>query len=257
MDQATMIEYFETELTDLNRSLCSNLFSSYRNFYNAEETAYMKTPEYRKAKNKAYWSRPKEDRDREALSDELAKLEYWVPRKGTNKTHISYSKKVTDDSTIEYSQSYGFTPSMSSEEYYSSAANKIENAVTNNILLMILDSVRKNELLWEKPDDFVSRCLEQYPKMDDELLADFCKQLTVIYEMFQINISTPYRSSQRNIVTNGCNIKAHILEQNKPTTISVNVGKFKEQVSVLGKRVGDTFKLANIPLTYKICEILR
>lgn len=257
MDKTTMIEYFETELMDLNHSLCTTLFASYNRLYNAEEAAYMKTPEYRKAKNKAYWSRPKAERDREAMDDELAKLDYWVPRKGTNKTHISYSKKVADDSTISYSQAYGFSPSVSSDEFCINAANKIKSVVTNKILLMILDSVKKNELQWNKPEDFENKCMELYPKMDEELLVDFCEQLMKVYEMFKINISSPYRSSPRNIVTNGCNIKAHIIEHNKPTTISVNLCKYKGQASVLGKRVGDTFKLASIPLTYKICEILR
>jgi hypothetical protein len=78
-----------------------------------------------------------------------------------------------------------------------------------------------------------------------------------VYDLFGINQFNSFRTQPRNIVTNGCKVDAIILEQSKPTTISVNICKYKGQTSLLGKRVGDKFKLANIPLTYQIQGISR
>lgn len=56
-------------------------------------------------------------------------------------------------------------------------------------------------------------------------------------------------------VFDGCKLNAVIVEQNKPTSFEINVSLRPMQKSLLGKHVGDEFKLPNIPLTYKITKI--
>jgi hypothetical protein len=51
-------------------------------------------------------------------------------------------------------------------------------------------------------------------------------------------------------------IQATIQESKKPTTITVDVAKYPKQKNIIGKKVGETFKLVGIPLTYKIDKII-
>jgi hypothetical protein len=51
-------------------------------------------------------------------------------------------------------------------------------------------------------------------------------------------------------------VKATIQESQKPTTITVDVAKYPKQKSIIGKKVGETFKFVGIPLTYKIDKII-
>lgn len=57
-------------------------------------------------------------------------------------------------------------------------------------------------------------------------------------------------------VTDHVTIKATIQESKKPTTIIVDVAKYPKQKSIIGKKVGETFKFVGIPLTYKIDKII-
>ena len=57
-------------------------------------------------------------------------------------------------------------------------------------------------------------------------------------------------------VTDHVTVQATIQESKKPTTITVDVAKYPKQKSIIGKRVGETFKFVGIPLTYKIDKII-
>ena len=258
VDTSCLFEYFETEACDLQDEICSSLRWRYRKMYNAEAEAYRRSPEYKKAKSKAYWSRPKEERDREALEAELAKLDYWVPHRGTNDHHISYSKKVDSDSSLgQYEPLIGFTPSISESEYCIKGVTAIEKKITDPILISVINNLKSTGGLFLTPKKFDKSILATLPNVDETYITSFCEQLTMMYDLFGIDQFNSFRIQLRNIVTNGCKVEAIILEQNKPTTISVNIGKYKGQTSLLGKRVGDKFKLSNIPLTYQIQRISR
>lgn len=56
-------------------------------------------------------------------------------------------------------------------------------------------------------------------------------------------------------VTDKCKIKAFVLEEKKETTISIDIEKRPLQKNLIGKVVGDTFKLPNVELTYRIDKI--
>ena len=258
IDRSSLFEYFETEACDLQDEICSSLRWSYRKIYNAEAEAYRRSSAYKKAKSKAYWSRPKEERDREALEAELAKLDYWVPHRGTNDHHISYSKKVDSDSSLgQYEPLIGFAPSVSEAEYCIKAVTAVEPKITNPILRAVINNIKSTGSLFLTPKKFDKAILAALPNVDDAYITAFGEQLATMYESFDINQFNLFRTQSRNVVTNGCKVEAIILEQNKLTTISVNIGKYKGQTSLLGKRVGEKFKLSNIPLTYQIQKISR
>ena len=57
-------------------------------------------------------------------------------------------------------------------------------------------------------------------------------------------------------VTDHVTIQATIQDSKKPTTITIDVAKYPKQKSIIGKKVGETFKFVGIPLTYKIDKII-
>ena len=56
-------------------------------------------------------------------------------------------------------------------------------------------------------------------------------------------------------VIDNCKIRACILENEKQTTVVVDIVKRPFQKDLLGKKIGDTFKLPNVDLTYRIVAI--
>lgn len=254
-----IIDYIESEIYDLHQELSVTLYREYAELYNAEAEAYRHSPEYKKAKSKAYWSRPKEDRDFEALENELAKLDYWVAKKGTNDNkHISYSKKVDRDSSSKSEPLIGFEPSITKAKYYRRAGKKVEKKVSDPILLSVFVSLIINDSIWIKPKKFDEQLHGILSSVDEQqYLERFRENVMYIYDILKINLSNKKRIHPRTTVTNGCRIDAIILEQQKSTSISIDVCKFRGQLAILGKSVGEKFKLANIPLTYQIEAIYR
>jgi len=66
----------------------------------------------------------------------------------------------------------------------------------------------------------------------------------------------PIKGHSLSEVVNHVKIAALILEQNKNTTVIIDLDKYPKQKHIIGKKVGDTFKFDGIALTYKIVEIL-
>ena len=58
------------------------------------------------------------------------------------------------------------------------------------------------------------------------------------------------------LVTDHCQIEVYILEEKKTSIVTIDTSKFKNQHLIIGKQVGDTYRLPNIPLTYRIESIL-
>jgi hypothetical protein len=51
-------------------------------------------------------------------------------------------------------------------------------------------------------------------------------------------------------------IKAYIQELGKNTTVTIDLEKYPNQKDIIGKKVGETFKLAGVKLTYEIVKII-
>lgn len=59
-----------------------------------------------------------------------------------------------------------------------------------------------------------------------------------------------------NVVVDHVTIKAVILETNKETTLIVDLAKYPLQKNIIGKKVGETFKLIGVTTTYKITKVI-
>lgn len=51
-------------------------------------------------------------------------------------------------------------------------------------------------------------------------------------------------------------VKAYIQEQGKNTTVIIDLEKYPKQKDIIGKKVGETFKLTGVELTYEIVKII-
>lgn len=51
-------------------------------------------------------------------------------------------------------------------------------------------------------------------------------------------------------------VKAYIQELGKNTTVTIDLEKYPNQKDIIGKKVGETFKLAGVKLTYEIVKII-
>jgi hypothetical protein len=51
-------------------------------------------------------------------------------------------------------------------------------------------------------------------------------------------------------------VKAYIQEQGKNTTVIIDLDKYPKQKDIIGKKVGETFKLPGVKLTYEIVKII-
>lgn len=69
------------------------------------------------------------------------------------------------------------------------------------------------------------------------------------------SIPTYTSTYSRDEVEDNVTITAIVQETNKQTTINVDLKKYPMQKSIIGKKVGETFKFSNISLTYKITYI--
>lgn len=100
----------------------------------------------------------------------------------------------------------------------------------------------------------------------DELVRTF-KRISSTYPIGKVYVNTdkqekstldssPDEYEEIAKVVDMCLIKAHIIENNKDTTIVINVNERPIQKELIGKSVGEKFKFPNVNLTYEIKRIL-
>ena len=135
------------------------------------------------------------------------------------------------------------------------------------------DKIRK---IWFRADEYVQ---------DDSIRVCFAKEANGAYvfkgvykpvkadfeEVFpgktewvrtfeRISVTYPFEENKEAgelpSVVDKCLIEAFILEQNKTTTVNVDLSLRPFQKELIGKKVGDSFKMPKIHLTYKIKRIL-
>ena len=102
-----------------------------------------------------------------------------------------------------------------------------------------------------------------------ELVRTF-KRISKVYPINGESLELDKESSASNIfdsiksnepaeishVVDNCQIKARIFENNKDTTVNVDISLRPFQKALIGKTIGDTFTLPNVKLTYQIKKIL-
>lgn len=71
------------------------------------------------------------------------------------------------------------------------------------------------------------------------------------------SVATPAAKERLlNVVVDHVTVKAIIQETNKETTIIVDLAKYPLQRCIIGKKVGDTFNLFGVAVTYKITKVI-
>ena len=90
-----------------------------------------------------------------------------------------------------------------------------------------------------------------------ELVRTF-KRISKVYPISEKTPMPGNEPSASNIshVVDNCQIKARILENNKDTTVKVDIIQRPFQKALIGKTIGDTFTLPKVKFTYQIKKIL-
>lgn len=265
MANSNFIDFFAEEATRMYKELHIKTMQQYRELYIQEEKIYVNSSEYKRIKNKEYWSRPKAEILQEQLEEEKAKLGYWVPHIAPSDTHITYQKKAMRDSsnTSNYETPTGFNPSISAEEFFENQKNAILAMTQNPIITSIVKEFAYKKFKWERTEDFDSVCTE-FVATSQDAVCDFLGDLEVIdsnigFKRKLAFLSNPFCNhfvKPSPIVINDCIVKAKILEQHKNAEFKIDVLNHKEQICILGKKVGDEFALPDMNSTYLIEEIL-
>lgn len=248
-----LIEYYEAEIIKMYSPIHYRIWDDYNKLYNQEEAMYKRSDEYRKAKNRAYWNRPKSVIDKEALDEELAKLDYWVPRQNGpyNNSHITYSNNAFDN--VSYETPLGFEPSISRIDYFRQEARKIKDLVKHPIWKFFADDVSNAEKDCMQAKNFIT---QNSNIQSNEIDPVFISDLIRIMEHFDFVPECKLFSPKRvKIVTNGCKVVVFELENKKKYDAHINIQKRPNQITILGCKENDTFTLPGIPYTYLIQEI--
>ena len=95
------------------------------------------------------------------------------------------------------------------------------------------------------------RISKVYPINGESLELDKESSASNIFDSIKSN-----EPAETSHVVNNCQIKAQILENNKDTTVNVDISQRPFQKALIGKTIGDTFTLPNVKLTYQIKKIL-
>lgn len=257
-------EYLEEELKKTYAVFFARLREDYIKKYYSEMLAYKKSGQYKSIKNNAYWSRPKDEIDKEALAEQMAKLGYWVPWKRNYGIHTSYSgiDEIEDaKADWEHSIDFKFAPSITEEEFFVQEATTLESLIGDQLLGSIASDLAEHKTTWEKPPLFVSYCSKCEQSKDG--IADFLVELQKIMKyLSERPIPEPSLSrfqretkNKASIVVNGRKVMVDVLGQNKMSSFNVDIAKYEAHTALLGLKVGDTFQLPGIGFTYKIKEI--
>ena len=95
------------------------------------------------------------------------------------------------------------------------------------------------------------RISKVYPINGESLELDKESSASSIFDSIKSN-----EPAETSHVVDNCQIKARILENNKDTTVNVDISLRPFQKALIGKTIGDTFTLPNVKLTYQIKKIL-
>ena len=225
MDNSNFIDFFAEEAARMYKELHIKTMQQYRELYIQEEKIYVNSSEYKRIKNKEYWSRPKAEIMQEQLEEEKAKLGYWVPHIAPSDTHITYQKKAMRDSsnTSNYDTPTGFNPSISPEEYFENQKNAILAMTQNPIITSIVKEFAYKKFKWERTEDFDSVCTE-FVATSQDAVCDFLGDLEVIDS--NIGFKRKLQEVSDSAVSCpacGCEVAAQPQEERKPI-------KFKEIV---------------------------
>ena len=255
MCREKILEYYIAEMKNTYMDVRSKIRWDYKEMCDKEEAAYKRTPEYRKAKNKAYWNRSKEVIGREALDEQLARLGYWTPRQNlpSKSSHITYSKNATD--TLSYETAEGFVPSISEEEYFAKNILKLTTSISHPFWQAMSKEITYNKRDPVQTEEFIMKAGNRISdKIDDLFLKDLLT-INCLYEMRPLRGEFKSLSNRVPIVSNGCRVITSAYNDKELATFLIDIKEYPEHIKMLGLKEGDSFSLPDVIKIFRIEEI--
>lgn len=237
--------YLRKELNLIRTQVFDVLSRGYDEMVAKDKEAYYNSEGYKKAKAK----RDENKKDNSGVNDGIEemhqKLGYWVPAKRPTGAyyHITYSTPDSDDELR-------YIPILKSGYVETKAiklAKKYDKSTLTGMVFYALTNHGETPFLYK--EEFQWFCYRHYEE------ENFClkEHLTELYEVFPNAIRKGKIVLDRiPVVENGNTVCAYILQNQRYTTINVNLEKFPSHDDIIGKFMGDTFKLPGIDLTYRI-----
>lgn len=269
-------DYLSIEVSNLYHELFLQIRKNYYDLRWKEEAEYKKSESYKKLKRKEYYSRPKEERDREELKLELAKLDYWIPNIAPSDTHISYTEKVFDDSTTSenyFKEAIGFVASIEIEEYFEKMVLEYKKRFRDDFITLVLNSISIRDEEWQKSEDFDLYCKEHYYKEFFDMSAHLQEVNELLILVGARKEETPQPKglewledrenpgkylyqTEINTVVDYSKVEVCCLESKKIETLYICNRKRKYQKYILGRKVGETYFFPSSKNHYRITKIL-
>lgn len=264
-------EYIRLLIESLASTVVETLHKKYEKFVDIEKIRFTNTKSYRKQQQKL--------NSNTTISDFSAKLGYWVPvRDGrtNNDPHITYSaydnnRKVFDlNATID-----GFSPSLSEKEFFAQQIIDLFNTLPSNDIVQMLNLYLTNKSNWKSISNYDSFChnhLNDCSILVKQSLEEFDKYFNLKnISRNQIQTKSYFLISPEKLevaflrkcffdkdlpeVIDECEIEVLVIDTCQKSNFIIYTKIYPNHKKILGKRVGDTFVLPNIPYTYKILRI--
>lgn len=109
------------------------------------------------------------------------------------------------------------------------------------------ENVNTGKVEWVRTFERIS---EIYPISEKPSMPEKESSASNIFDSIKSN-----EPAEISHVVDNCQIKARILENNKDTTVNVDIRLRPFQKALIGKTIGDTFTLPKVKLTYQIKKI--
>lgn len=143
-------------------------------------------------------------------------------------------------------------------------AEEEQNAVQSQMRAIYTACSRARDILYVLSDmkkgspmeEILKQNIDSIPQTQKQENTDTersCKEKKVGQSSLANEVAT--REKETNEVVNHATVKAQILEIKKPVVLIVDVDKYPVQKEIIGKKVGETFKLGSVSNTYKIEKI--
>ena len=239
------INFLVKELRIVRNQVFDVLGRGYEEMVSRDRESYYNSEAYKKAKAKQEEKKKENSGINAGIDDLHQKLGYWTPAKRPTGAywHITYSTPDCDDE-LRY---IPITKSGYVENKAIKLTKKYDNSTLTGMIYHSLANRGITPFLYTK--EFQWFCYMHYEK------HDFCLKdhLTELYEVFPNAIRNGKIVLDRvPIVEDGNTVSAYILQNQKYTTISISLEKYPSHKDIIGKKMGDTFELPNIDLTYRI-----
>lgn len=272
LDELRVREYIRLLIANLASTVVSVLRQRYQKFVDTEKIRFTNTKKYQREKRK--------NLPEVSIQDCSAKLDYWVPvteARSNNDPHITYSSYDGGSRVFDLNmQIDGFCPSMTEDAFYKKQLEDLFYTLSRNSIIDMLQEYMYNNSSWETSscfDDFCHSNIQNCCNIVNQSLQEFDKHLS-LKPISRNQIETPshfYVSPQKieacflresfyckqdlPQIIDECEIDVLLIEQNKKSHFIIYTRIYLAQKALIGKRVGDTFTLPNIPHTYKILRI--